>query len=128
MCRKWPIYILKVHLENLYHARFSFHRQLQFLHISPDMVLYAVLHKNCCTPLIDFKPFPMNFWRKWHLFEHQKRSNRIINKKVTVIFHYYGILFGVNPTKNAPEMTEVRKKNKKWFVIVEQFASPIYLL
>ena len=44
---------------------------------------YAVLHKNCCSPSINLKPFPMNFWRNWHLFEYQKRSNRIINKKVT---------------------------------------------
>ena len=81
MCRKWPIYILKVLLENLYDARFSFHRQSQFLHISPytDFV-----NKNCCTPSIDFKPFPMNLWRNWHLFEHQKRPNRIINIKVTL--------------------------------------------
>ena len=38
---------------------------------------YAVLHYNCCSPSIKFKPFPMNIWRNWHLFKYQKRPNRI---------------------------------------------------
>ena len=58
MYRKWPIYILKMLLENLDHAQFSFHTQSQFLHISPLRFLHAELHKNCCTPSIDLKTLP----------------------------------------------------------------------
>ena len=46
--------------------------------------LYAVLRNNCCTPLIDLKPFPMNFWNFFftYLIEYQESPNQIINKKV----------------------------------------------
>ena len=77
MCMKWPIYILTELLENLHRARFSFYRQSQFLHTSPYMVFERGI------PTIDSKPFPMDYWRNWHLFEYQKHPNRKINNKVT---------------------------------------------
>ena len=51
MCRKWPIYILKVGLENLNHARFLFHiSNHSFCTFRLVRFLYVVLHENCCTP------------------------------------------------------------------------------
>ena len=81
MCRKWPIYIWKVLLENHYDARFLFYRQSLFCFCTFRLIrfLYAVLHQNCCTPSIDMKPFPMNFWRNWHLFASNKKVCNLLS-------------------------------------------------
>ena len=52
-------------------------RSINFNHSFCTVFLYGFCTR-CCI-----KTFPMNFWRHWHLFEYQKRPNRIINNKVT---------------------------------------------
>ena len=58
--RKWPIYIIKVLLENLYHVRFSFYKQSQFLHISLSTVLIRGLIKHLPSFGVESPGFGLN--------------------------------------------------------------------
>ena len=63
--------------------RFHFIGSYSFCTFHPIQILDASLNKIRKTHSITLTLSLMNFWRNLHLFEYQKRSNRMINKKVT---------------------------------------------
>jgi len=45
---------------------------LKFLFLLQHSILLAVFDNFAILDFIGLKPFPIPFWRNWHLFRHQK--------------------------------------------------------
>ena len=92
--------------------RFHFIFNYSFCTFRTIHVFDAVLNKTHKNQLINFKLSPMHFWRNLHLFEYQKRPNRIKKKS----FPHWHILCWV--LSYRPTLYNILKNRSTYYSVI----------